>query len=282
MSSSNRLILTLLPLAALVVGFWLLVLGPKREEASALQTQVDGLQGQIAGQEQLVLAAEAAREDFPRAYRRLVVLGKAAPEDDDTATLLLQLERIADDAGVKFASLEASSDGEAAEAAVAPEPQTPAATAEESEQEVASAEAGTEAAPAAAPATEAQASLLPIGATIGPAGLPVMRYELIFDGDFFHLADFIDGIDRMVKSRPNGSVGIDGRLITIDSFELSPADEESSPNPQLSANFSITTFITPADQGITAGASPTGPAPVTATAPVSGAPAPAAATTTAP
>ena len=44
-------------------------------------------------------------QDFPDDYQQLVVLGKAVPADDETASLLVQVNRIADDAKVKFQSI---------------------------------------------------------------------------------------------------------------------------------------------------------------------------------
>lgn len=261
----SNLVIFLLPLLALFGAVWMLVLSPKRQQAAELETEVAGLQAELSAQEELAAGAEVAREEFPRAYRRLVVLGKATPEDDDTSSLLVQLDRIAGSTGVKFIAL--SADAGAAEAAPPPvtAPQTPAQTAEQSEQKVGNVEAGAPAVPA--PATEAQASLLPIGASIGPAGLPVMRYSLSFQGDFSRLADFLEGLDGMVSTRPDGGVGVKGRLITVDSFDLAPAGSGPSENPDLTAEFTITTYLTPADQGATAGASPAGPAPVSATPP---------------
>lgn len=269
MTGSNRLVVVVLPLIAAVAAVWFLAISPKRQEASDLETEVRGLQAQVDQQEQLAAGAEAARREFPSAYRRVVVLGKAAPEDDDTASLLVQLNRVASDAGVTFLSLETDDTGESAAAAPAPvEP--PADAAEGSEQPVENAD---EAAPATSTPTEATAALLPIGASIGPAGLPVMKYNLSFEGDFFDLADFLAGLDALVKTRADGSVGVRGRLITVDSFELTsgsgaggaPEATSTGPsdNPGLSATFTITTFLTPAEEGVTAGASPTGPAPAT-------------------
>jgi hypothetical protein len=116
---------------------------------------------------------------------------------------------------------------------------------------------------AAAPAspTEAAASLLPLGATIGTAGLGVMPYTLKFDGNFFHMADFIRGLDSMVKTR-NEEVKVDGRLITIDGFNLK---ESPLGFPRLEASVEITTYVTPPEVGAAGGATPAGPAPATAT-----------------
>lgn len=267
MRSSTRPILIFLPVVAAAVAFWLLAVSPKRQEASDLEARVSELQSQVEEQEQLAESAEAARNDFPRAYRRVVVLGKAAPEDDDTSSLLVQLNRVADSSGVKFVSLQTQAGADAAATAAPAAPQTPADTAEQSEQRVENVD-GSPPSP-----TEASAALLPIGASIGPAGLPVMKYSLSFEGDFFRLADFLAGIDDMVRTRADGSVGVRGRLMTVDSFDLSPLDTGSTGGPELAADFTITTFLTPAEEGVTAGASPTGPAPATEPQPASATPA---------
>jgi Pilus assembly protein, PilO len=275
----RRTLLAVLPLVAVAIAFWVLLLGPKREEASALESDVTALQAEVDEQEQLAAKAEAARKEFPHAYRRVVVLGKAAPEDDDTSSLLVQLNRIAQSSGVDFVSLEAEEGVEAAPTSAPAAPQTPAATAEESEQQ---AENAGEAEAAPAPPTEASAASLPIGASIGPAGLPVMKYSLSFEGGFFELADFLAGLDGMVKTKSDG-VRVRGRLMTVDGFDLSPLDiVDSSPSdPRLAATVTVTTYLTPAEEGVTAGASPTGPAPATEPQPTSTATPPTASTTTA-
>src|SRR5215217_1206290 len=200
----QRPLLIALPLLAAAVGFWLLVIAPKREEASKLETEATELEAQVDEQQLAAEAAEAARKDFPGAYRRLVVLGKATPTDDDTSSLLVQLSRLSDDAGVKFDSLQASG-GEEGAAPPTPPVQTPADTASEDEQRVADAEGGADPAAAISPVpTEVTAAQLPIGAAIGPAGLPVLRYSLAVSGTFFDLADFFAGVDELVSTRGDG------------------------------------------------------------------------------
>jgi Tfp pilus assembly protein PilO len=93
-----------------------------------------------------------------------------------------------------------------------------------------------------------------------------MPYTLSFSGNFFQIADFIEGIDSLVHARPS-KVAVDGRLVTLDGFALTGAAEEGF--PQLSASFAVTTYLIPPGQGLTAGATPTTPAPaesITATA----------------
>lgn len=242
MNSTNRVIAAMVVLVALAAAFWMMLLSPKRDEAKKLDAEVERLEASLSQHRSEVVEAEAARDEFPAEYQRLVVLGKAVPADDDVPSLLVQLNRIADRAGGKFRNIQLSAAG-GGEATTAAPP---------------SSEGGSPASP-----TEVAASLLPLGASIGPAGLAVMPYEVTFDGNFFGVADFIKGLDSLVKTA-DGGVTVDGRLVTIDGFSL-----EASPDrgfPHLQANFSLTTYLTPPDQGATGGATPTEPGvPATAT-----------------
>ena len=112
----------------------------------------------------------------------------------------------------------------------------------------------------AATPTEASAASLPIGATVGPAGLPVMPYDLTYFGRFFDMADVFADLDDRVQAR-DGKRGLktDGRLITIDGFALTADPKRGFPS--VAADIAVTTFVVPPEQGIAAGANPAGPAP---------------------
>jgi Tfp pilus assembly protein PilO len=263
MKGTDRIVLLVLPVIALLAAFWFLILSPKREEAASLEDDVAALQASVEEQEQVAAAAEAARETFPANYRRMVVLGKAVPEDSDTSSLLVELSTLATATQVEFTSLELVEGAAAPAPPPATEPTTPAGAAEQSEQAVASAEAG--AAPVVPTATESSVANLPIGATVGPAALPVMPYSLRFGGDFFAIANFISKMDRLVGLHKDDSPKVYGRLLTVDGFVIKVPDEFAATAlatiPVLDAEFAVTTFITPPGEGLTAGASPTGPAP---------------------
>ena len=64
---------------------------------------------------------------------------------------------------------------------------------------------------------------MPLGATVGPAGLAVMPYTLTFGGSFFQIADFIKGLDSLVETK-NEEVAVDGRLFTVNGFSLQAAE----------------------------------------------------------
>lgn len=245
--SGSVTIVAMLLVAALALGFWVLLLSPKRDEASKLGEQVEQVESSLSQHQAEVSAAEQARSQFPVDYQKLVVLGKAVPASDETASLLVQLTGIAERAKVEFADISLSSEGGGEEA--------PAAPASSSGQPVS--------------ATEAAASLLPLGATIGPAGLAVMPYTLTFNGSFFQIADFLERLDAMVKSH-NQKVAVKGRLVTINGFSLSSGESAEPGEPgkagdSLTATFSVTTYLTPPGQGATAGASPSSPGESTAT-----------------
>ena len=268
MKPRDRTILIIVPGLVLVAAFWMLVLSPKREEASQLEGDVAALESEVAQAQQTADLAEQAREDFPEDYKKVVTLGKAVPQDDDTASLITQVSATAQDAKVDFRSLILSEDAEG-DAPAAPAP--PATEAPAPETPPAESQPTTETTETAVPepvATEATAATLPSGATVGPAGLPVMPYELEFQGDFFQVADFVAGLDSGVTADENGDVSVDGRLLTIDGFSLGRDQENGFPS--LNASFAITTYVTPETQGITAGATPSGPAPVSAPAPGEG------------
>jgi Tfp pilus assembly protein PilO len=230
--TTNLVIGAMLAIAAISFAFWVFVLGPKRDEVTKLDGRIVTLESSLAQHRSEVEAAEQARESFAADYEQLVVLGKAIPSGDETASLLVQLNEIAGDAGVRFETFTQSGEGGG-------------------EGEASAAPVGEAATP-----TEATASLLPLGASVGPAGLAVMPYTLTLEGDFFTIADFIKGLDRLVKTT-NANVAVDGRLITVGGFSLAPAAEGGF--PRLDASFSLTTYLTPPGQGMTPGATASGP-----------------------
>ena len=265
MRSIDRTVIAAIAIAGLLGAFWFLVLSPKREESAELQQRIEQLQASVEQQEGIVAMAEQARADFDANYQRLVILGKAVPEDGDTASLFVQLGEIADESKVEFDLIQLDSGGGAAEA---PAPAAEETTTDQNQQaeEPADGEPTPEATETASsppvPPVEAAVAGLPIGATVGPAGLPVMPYTIELRGTFFELADFLDGLDALV--RPRGQhPRVQGRLITVDGFALNEDEDEGF--PKLAATLAVNTFVTPDAEGLTVGATFAGPAPAVPT-----------------
>ena len=92
-----------LAVVAIAVAFWVLAPQPEARGSQQARRHRSRMQANrfpcIAPK-----SAEAWRrgKGLPDEYQQLVVLGKAVPADDDTASLLVQLNRIADHAQVRF------------------------------------------------------------------------------------------------------------------------------------------------------------------------------------
>ena len=257
MKASDRTILIAVIVLGLFAAFWFLALAPKRKDASELGDKITQLNGEVSSQQQAAEAARQAQDGYESNFSSLVVLGKAAPADGDTPSLLRQLVDVSEHSKTTFGSLAL---GAAPEEAPAPPAETTTDQNEEAEAEERPRRPST-----AAPATEAVAASLPIGATVGSAGLGRLAYDMTFQGDFFQLADLFKGIDDLVESQ-KASVDVGGRLITINRF---PMTKEEADSP-LAVELSISSYVLPSSQGLTAGAtSAMPPSAVPAAAPVS-------------
>lgn len=235
LKSSGGAVVAILAIAVAAIAFWTLAIGPKRDEVAKLDKQVKAVENSLAQHRLEIAEGEEARREFSSDYQKLVVLGKAVPGDDDTASLLVQISHIAEKHEIRFQTIKLNGSGDEGEGGATP-----------------AAEASTE----PVSATEAAASVLPLGAKIGPAGLAVMPYTLTFKGSFFELADFIAEVDALVKTS-NENVRVDGRLVTLDGFILEPDPDRAF--PYLQGNFAVTTYVTPPGEGVTGGATPASP-----------------------
>jgi Tfp pilus assembly protein PilO len=284
---SDATVLAVVAAVALIVAFWFVVLGPKRSQASDLSSQVSDLQAQMSQQQQTVSLAQQAQSGFAASYHKLVVLGKAVPADSEQASLIVQLSSLAKRAGVSFQSLALNQDSGAS--AAPPAPVTPAPTTGTGTTSTTTTTSTTPttstttsagsatAVPTAAAPTEASVAALPLGASVGAAGLPVMPYGLTFTGGYFQISKFLHELDGLVHIG-NGSVTVSGRLITVNGFNFAPPQSTTGAtgsDGSLQATLSVTTYVVPPGQGITAGATPTEPTATTpSTAVPTAAPAP--------
>ena len=226
MTARDRTILVVIAFVVAIVAPYLLVISPKQSEASKLQSQVTSDQAQLATLRSQAASSQLAQRSFVGSYSDLVKLGEAVPTDDNTPSLIYQLQAAASAAHVTFDSLTFN------------------------------AGQGGSASTSSSTATQAAAAALPPGATIGPAGFPIEPFTFTFQGNFFHLADFLGRLQRFVRVGNQG-LAVSGRLMTLNAITLGPA---ASGFPQITATISATTFLLPASQGLTNGATPAGPA----------------------
>jgi hypothetical protein len=235
-------------LVAVVGAFWFLVLSPKRAEVASLDASISQAETRRAAAVAEAATATQARAAYQRDYADLARLGKAAPADDDVASLVFQVESLARANKIDFRSVNLS----ASSAAPAPAPAPEAAAKDTAAKDTAAKD--TTAAPATpTPPAVAQA---PPGAVVGSAGLLTLPFTFTFDGGYLPTQRMLGAIDRLAEAT-NGTISVDGRLLTVDGFSLSAGRRGF---PKVKATVSATAYIVPPAQGVTAGATAQGPA----------------------
>ena len=104
MTGRDRTIVLVAALLVVVVAPWLLVVSPKRTQASKLQSQINAAQSQLTTLRGQAATAEASRRSYATSYTAVVRLGEAVPTDDNTPSLIYQLQSAANAAHVDFDS----------------------------------------------------------------------------------------------------------------------------------------------------------------------------------
>ena len=258
----------------LAVAFYMLALSPKRAEVSELDEEVTSLETSISQQEQLVAFGEQARKEFPRDYGRMVVLGKAVPDQADSASLMVQLSAMAGDARRRVPRHHPERPGERGGHHHGARPCGPrTGRAGGGGGRRGRRRGGTTApTPAARPPTATRRGAGGSGDRGGrgeppdrgrrrdPPGFRRCPTHLTFKGGFFGIADYMGLVDDLVQFDGKGDqVKVNGRLMTVDGFALKGGRPGS--DPDLDVNLILTSYATPSTQGLTAGATPGGPAP---------------------
>ena len=248
----------LIPVVAAIVagaGFFMVVLKPKRQEAAEPE-DARSPPSRRSWPRPARCWPPTRRPARPTARRTPRWSGSArpCPADDDVRSLVVQLDAAAKATHVDFQSINVAAGGGGG---------------------------------GAADGSGAAAAQLPPGATVGPAGFPVMPFTFAFNGSFFNLGDFFERLEGFVKAR-NEQLSVTGRLLTLDSLKLEP---DATGFPSIKATVGATSYLVSPLEGATGGATATGPAgagaatpaattPATPAAPSTSAPAPTTATST--
>ncbi len=291
LQARDKKIMAVMVPVVVLLGFWFLILAPKRAESGKLGTQLTQANAKRDTAVSAAGALQGARDSYAKDYETVVRLGKAVPASLDMPSLLVQLESAAKGTNIEFDSVKAGARTAAAPATAAPaagaqggsasssssSSAPPAAAGGEPAQtgpgkatekagdakntanqsSSASATAAGQPAPGAAGATGAAGAAAPAGGAAAP-GLDSVPLEFAFTGGFFDLADFFHRMKRFVHLA-NERIKVQGRLITIDSLDF-----KSETFPQLNATVKATVYLSPKEQGTTAGGTPAGPGPQTA------------------
>ena len=238
MTRRNSTLLVAVAVVAAIGAYWMLVLSPKRKEAADINQKITMKQTALASAEADVAEFDKARRDEYLTYARL---GKAVPADDDVRSLMVQINSAAGHAGVDFRTIDVGGGGGGAPA------------------------------PGVGGTPQAGATPPPGATTVGTAGFSTMPFSFGFKGSFFELGKFFNRLDKFVAVR-NGGLDVTGRLLLLNSITLTPDTVRGF--PILSADVSANSYLLPPTEGLTAGATATGPTGSTAAPAASGTPEP--------
>jgi Tfp pilus assembly protein PilO len=165
---------------AAVGGYWKLELSPKRAEAAKLEQQVATKQAELAQTQALIATYEGARAAYTQNYSTVLRLGKAIPADDDTRSLVVQLDAAARRSGVDFDTINLNGGSSGA-----------------------SATTGTPVAPGA----------------VNAGAFSALPFSFKFTGNFGTLGNFLSRLERFVSLKGD-EIAVSGRLMRVESIQL--------------------------------------------------------------
>jgi len=204
----------LLVLAA--VASYFLLISPQRSKATELKKEADATRAEVVRLRQL---AAQVQNTEPIRVADLFRMTKAMPSEVDMPGMILQLNRIARETGIRFDSI------------------TPQAPAEAN----------------------------------GAQTIPI---NLMFQGNYFELADFLFRVRSLVSVR-GGTLDSTGRLFVVDSVSFSEGEKKF---PEIAATLTVAAYVYGSSASAAAATAPPGtpatppasPAPVTPQTPPAG------------
>jgi Tfp pilus assembly protein PilO len=120
-SRTIRILIVAVVALGAVGGYWKLALAPKREKVAELDKQVALQEAQLVQTQSLIASYQGARDQYKVNYATVARLGKAVPNNDDTRSLVVQLDTAAKRSSVDFQSININGGGGSGEgASIAP------------------------------------------------------------------------------------------------------------------------------------------------------------------
>jgi len=213
MSRTYRTLIVVILAAVAVGGYWKFVLAPKRQEATALEQKVIEAQTQLGQTRATIATYQDAKGQYQVNRATVVRLGKAVPADDDTRSLVVQLDAAAKRSGIDFDNVDISAGSGAATAT----------------------------------ATAASATPVTPGA-VNLGSFSAMPFNFSFTGRYGNLQNFISRLERFVTV-DGEKIAVNGRLLRVDGISLHAASDGW---PGLQADIAASSYLLPAGANQTA------------------------------
>jgi len=229
MTGRDRIVLIVIAVAVLLVGVWIEVVSPERKKASATASQVAAAQAQLTAAQGQLAHGQTAQSQYASAYATTVKLGKAVPASAEVPSLIDQLAQAAGEKSVDFESISGGGSSTSSSSSTSP--------------------SGT--------LSSAQPSTASAGTF---AALP---FSFSFEGSYFDLEHLFRQLADFVTVGPSGSIEVSGRLLTIQSVDLTPGSASQGGASKLTGAITATAYVLPAAQSSSAPATPGAPSAAT-------------------
>lgn len=249
MTKRDRIVVFVILSVGLFAALWFVALGPKRSDSAKLDGKIAAQQTRLAAAQAGTAAARDARGRYESDYAAVARLGQAVPADENTASLIYELDHAASRTDIDFRSLELSS------AATTPASAPPAPTATVPDPNAAA--AGATGATGAAGATGPQVPAVNI------AEFPTMPFTFELEGSFFHLEAFLRKVAKFTSVKGK-RISVAGRLVSIQGIQIAASKKGF---PRIGATVKATAYLLPASEGLMNGATPAAPALASSTTP---------------
>ncbi len=226
MTARDRIVVVVLgALAALAVA-WMLVVSPEQKKASVVQAKAQSARSELSVAKSKLSEAEAAETRYAAAYSSIVSLGQAVPADSEVSSLVYELDHASSNDKVDFESIASGAVG------------------------------------ASGASTSASAASAVPTATAGFQQLP---FTFSFAGTYEQLYKLIARLQGFTVTKSDGSVAVNGRLLSIQGVSLTANSATGGPSTggELKAAVTATAYVLPAGQSLTGGATASAPAGAT-------------------
>jgi hypothetical protein len=230
MTTRDRTVIIVVALAVVLVGVWLEVVSPERQKASQLNGQIASARSQLATAETALASARGAESRYTTAYTSVVNLGKAVPPSPEVPSLIYQIAQVSNQKKVDFSSIATNASGSSSSSSASTSSSTSSGTA------------------AASASAASSASFTPL------------PFTLTVTGGFSEIEHLFRQLDDLTTLSSPGNISVAGRLLTVQSVKLAPADGSGLEHTnQLTGSITASAYVLPASQSLTGSASPASP-----------------------
>lgn len=224
MTGRDRIVIVVLGALAVLAAVFILLVSPEKHKAAQVSAQAQTARSELSAARTKLAEAQQDQKRYTEAYASIVSLGQAVPAEREVSSLVYELDHASSKDKVNFESIAA----------------------------------GTGA------SSNSSASSAPAAGAAAVGGFAQLPFTITFQGTYEELYKLMGRLQGFTVSKPDGSVTVNGRLLSIQGVSLdSGATAGASAGGELKATVTATAYVLPAGQTLTGGASGASPSGAT-------------------